>query len=183
MIKLFHKFAYICYQILRILATITVIAMLVLMLVEVVRRYIFSKTFIWSDEVIRYLLMYCTFLGGACAYYKKALVSFDLVTSRLPHKAQEVLRLANNCICLALFVFLIRYAIKKVTGAAVVKSISTASGLSLAVPYWAIPIGLIFMLIFTLDFFPELIGNVRRAFREDSTSVPENGGKEGDGIC
>ena len=180
MFKIYHKFARGCYQLLRIMATITVVAMLVLMLVEVVRRYCFGKTFIWSDEIIRYLLMYCTFLGGAAAYYQKALVSFDLVTSHLPHKVQEILKLVNNVICLFFFAFLIRYAIKKVTGAAVVNSISTASGLSLAVPYWAIPIGLIFMFIFTIDFFPELIGNVRAAFRGNKKAISENGEKEGE---
>ncbi|MGN0968678.1 MAG: TRAP transporter small permease [Oscillospiraceae bacterium] len=183
MFKIYHKFARGCYQLLRIMATITVVAMLVLMLVEVVRRYCFGKTFIWSDEIIRYLLMYCTFLGGAAAYYQKALVSFDLVTSHLPRKAQEILKLVNNVICLFFFAFLIRYAIKKVTGAAVVKSISTSSGLSLAVPYWAIPIGLIFMFIFTIDFFPELIGNVRAAFRKDSTVIAKTGEKEGGEAC
>ena len=178
MIKLYHKFAYLCFQVLRWLAVITVVAMLVLMLIEVVRRYIFSKTFIWSDEVIRYLLMYCTYLGGACAYYKKALVGFDLVTSRLPYKVQQILNLVNNCICLGFFTFLLKYAIKKVTGAAVVKSISTGSGLSLAVPYWAIPIGIIFMLIFTIDFFPELISNIRDAFRGDQKANEGKGGEE-----
>ena len=71
--KVYHKFANGCYRLLRVLACVTVIAMLVLMLIEVVRRYFFGRTFIWSDEVIRYLLIYCTFLGGAAAYYKKAL--------------------------------------------------------------------------------------------------------------
>ena len=90
--KNYHKFANGSYRLLRILACVTVIAMLVLMLIEVVRRYCFGRTFIWSDEVIRYLLIYCTFLGGAAAYYQKALVSFDLVTSRLPIKVQEILK-------------------------------------------------------------------------------------------
>lgn len=179
MINAYHKFARVCYQVLRILATITVIAMLVLMLVEVVRRYCFSKTFPWSDEIIRYLLIYCTFLGGACAYYNKALVGFDLVTMRLPHKVQEVLKLVNNCICFVFFIFLLQYAIKKVTGAAVVRSISTSSGLSLAVPYWSIPVGLFFMLIFTIDFFPDMISNVRKAFAKEKKTVPESIEEEG----
>lgn len=178
MINCYHKFARFCYQVLRILAVVTVVAMLILMLVEVVRRYCFSKTFSWSDEIIRYLLMYCTFLGGACAYYNKALVGFDLITMRLPHKIQELLKLINNCICLVFFIFLLKYAIKKVTGAAVVKSISTASGLSLAVPYWAIPIGLFFMLIFTIDFFPEMISNVRKAFRKETAPAVETSGED-----
>lgn len=182
MINAYHKFARGCYQVLRILATITVIAMLVLMLVEVVRRYCFSKTFPWSDEVIRYLLIYCTFLGGACAYYNKALVGFDLVVMKLPNKIQELLKLVNNCICLGFFIFLIIYAVKKVTGPAVVRSVSTSSGLSLAVPYWAIPIGLFFMLIFTIDFFPDMISNVRKAFRR-TPAQPEIKQEEGEQAC
>lgn len=171
--RYYHKFSQGCYQILRVLATVTVLVMLVLMLIEVVRRYFFGKTFIWSDEIIRYLLIYCAFLGGSCAYYKKSLVSFDLITSRLPVKVQAILKLVNNTICLAFFAFLTKYAIQKITGAAVVKSISSASGLSLAVPYWAIPIGLIGMFIFTIDFYPELIRDVRDVFRGGSN--PESG--------
>jgi len=175
--RYYHKFTALCFQVLRILATLTVVVMLVLMLIEVVRRYIFSQTFIWSDEIIRYLLIYCTFFGGACAYYKKSLVSFDLITGRLSIKMQAVLKLVNNTICLAFFAFLIYYAIKKVTGDAVVKSISSASGLSLAVPYWAIPVGLIMMFIFTIDFYPELIRGVRDAF---GGKAPDGGkGAEG----
>lgn len=181
--KIYHKFSNFCYHLLRVLACITVVAMLVLMLIEVVRRYCFGRTFIWSDEVIRYLLIYCTFLGGAAAYYRKALVSFDLITSRLPRKVQEILLLVNNVICLLFFVFLIYYSFQKVTSPSVVNSVSSASGLSLAVPYCAIPAGLIFMFIFTIDFFPELIDNVRDAFREDRKAIAENGAKEGDGAC
>ena len=172
--KNYHKFANGCYRLLRILACVTVIAMLVLMLIEVVRRYCFGRTFIWSDEVIRYLLIYCTFLGGAAAYYQKALVSFDLVTSRLPIKMQEILKLINNIICLIFFVFLIYFSIQNV---------SNASGLSLAVPYCAIPIGLIFMFIFTIDFFPDLIRGVKEAFRDDKKTIVEGREKEGDKVC
>jgi hypothetical protein len=46
------------------------------------------------------------------------------------------------------------------TSASVVKSISTASGLSDAVPYYGIFAGLVFLLIFTIDFYPDLIGTV-----------------------
>ena len=170
--KIYHRFAQLCYHVLRILATITVIAMLVLMLTEVVRRYVFHETFIWSDEVIRHLLMYCTFLGGACAYYQKAMVCFDLVVSRMSKKTQNILLLVNNCICLVFFAFLFFYSIQKVSSPSVVNSVSTSSGLSLAVPYMAIPIALFFLVIFTIDFFPEMIANVRHPAREE---LPEKG--------
>ncbi len=164
--KLYHKFSKLLYQILRWATALVVVAMLALMLVEVVRRYLFDKTFPWSDEIIRYLLLYCTFLGGAAAYYQKGLVAFTLIYDKLPKVAQTFLMLVTNTICLAFFAFLTKYAFLKVTSKSVVKSISTSSGLSMAVPYMAIPIGLILMIVFTIDFYPDLIGKFRDALRE-----------------
>ena len=49
-----------------------------------------------------------------------------------------------------------------------VKSVSTASGLSLSVLYASVPIGLFFLLVFTIDFFPELIRNIRDAGKPEA---------------
>ena len=69
MYKRYHSFARICYKTLRWLAVITVLIMLVIMTIEVVRRYFLGRTFIWSDEVIRILLVYCAV--GPFVFYKR----------------------------------------------------------------------------------------------------------------
>ena len=56
--KVYNKFCDICSKILSALAVVTIAAMLVIMLIEVVRRYLFGVTFIWSDEMIRILLLH-----------------------------------------------------------------------------------------------------------------------------
>jgi TRAP-type C4-dicarboxylate transport system permease small subunit len=157
MMKLYHKFAGVCYTILRYTAMVTVMVMLILMLIEVVRRYLFSLTWPWSDEIIRYLLIYCSYFGGAAAYYKHAMVSFELVTMRLSRRMQNILLLIGNIILMVFFVFLLYHCYFKMTSPSVTRSISTASGLSAAVPYYGIFAGLIFLLIFTIDFYPDLI--------------------------
>lgn len=166
--KVYHKISNFLYQVLRWATVVTVIAMLLLMLTEVVRRYAFNATFLWSDEIIRYLLLYCTFLGGACAYYQKGLVAFTLIFDKLDKKIQAILMLVTNVICLVFFSFLFYFAMQKVTSPSVVKSISTASGLSLSVLYASVPIGLFFLVVFTIDFFPELIGNIRNAVKPEA---------------
>lgn len=171
--KLFHKFSAGCYQVLRWATAAVVVGMLGLMLVEVVRRYLFNQTFPWSDEIIRYLLLYCTFLGGAAAYYQKGLVAFTLVFDKFNDVVKAFLMVVNNTICLLFFAFLLRYSIAKVTSRSVVNSISTSSGLSMSVLYASVPIGLIFMLIFTIDFYPGLIADFRAALRA------QKDGKEG----
>lgn len=159
MFRLYHKFTAVCYTVLCWIAVATVVAMLVIMSTEVVRRYFFSVTFIWSDEVIRILLIFCAYFGGAAAYYKHSLVSFDLVTGKLPKKIQKILQLVVNIILTAFFIFLLYYTYLKMTSPSVVKSISTATGLSAAVPYYGIFCGLAFLLLFTIDFYPELVRN------------------------
>jgi TRAP-type C4-dicarboxylate transport system permease small subunit len=159
MYKLYHRFAELCYQILRWIAVLTVFLMLVIMMIEVVRRYFFGLTFIWSDEVIRILLIFCAYFGGSAAYYKHSLVCFDLVTNKLPRKVQNILLLVTNIVLTAFFTFLIYYTYQKMTATSVVKSVSTATGLTGAVPYYGIFTGLIFLIIFTIDFYPELIRN------------------------
>lgn len=160
MYKAYHKFSQLCYTVLSWIAVATVVAMLVVMSIEVVRRYLFGLTFIWSDEVIRILLIFCAYFGGAAAYYKHSLVSFDLVTSHLPVRVQKVLLLVTNIVLTVFFLFLLRYTFLKMTAPSVVKSVSTATGLTAAVPYYGIFLGLVFLLIFTIDFYPELIRNV-----------------------
>jgi TRAP-type C4-dicarboxylate transport system permease small subunit len=160
MLKLYHKFSELWFKLLSLIAVLTVVAMLGIMTIEVVRRYIFGMTFIWSDEVIRILLIFCAFFGGAAAYYKHNLVSFDLITSKLSDKLQKILLLVTNIVLSMFFIFLIYYTFIKMTAPSVVKSISTATGLTAAVPYYGIFVGLISLMIFTIDFYPELIRNV-----------------------
>ncbi|MDR1315410.1 MAG: TRAP transporter small permease subunit [Spirochaetales bacterium] len=126
--KYYHKFAEFCYTILRHIAMVTVAAMLAIMLTEVMRRYLFSATWIWSDEIIRYLLIYCTYFGGAAAYYKHSMVSFDLITSKLSERVRDILSLITNIILTVFFAFMLYNTYFKMTSASVAKSISTASG-------------------------------------------------------
>lgn len=158
--KYFHKFADICHKVISWLAVCTVVAMLVIMSVEVVRRYCFGKTFIWSDEIIRMLLLFCAYFGGAAGYRNHNLTSFDMVTNVLSKRANDILKLVCNVVLTVFFSFLTFYTYKKMTSPSVAKSISTSTGLSGAVPYYAIFLGLIFMIIFTIDFYPDLIKNV-----------------------
>lgn len=160
MYSVYHKFTGQCYKLLRWMAVLTTVIMLIIMSIEVVRRYVFGRTFVWSDEILRILLVYCAYWGGAAAYYQHSLVSFDLVTSKLPDKVQKILLLVTNIILNVFFVFLLYYTFKKMTHPSAVKSISTATGLSAAVPFYGIFVGLIFMLLFTVDFYPGLIKNV-----------------------
>ncbi len=160
MIKGFHRFAIICKKVISWIAVATVAAMLVIMCIEVVRRYLFGKTFIWSDEIIRILLVFCAYFGGATGYFDHNLTSFDMVITRLSKRTNDILKLIVNVVMLVFFIILLYLTYKKIISPSVANSVSTSTGLSGAFPYYGIFTGLIFMTIFTIDFFPGLISAV-----------------------
>ena len=66
---------------------------------EVIRRYLFGKSFVWSEELMRYLFVYVGFIGGAAAFRDKGLACFDLVTKKISsHTARKVIALViDDC--------------------------------------------------------------------------------------
>ncbi len=49
----------------------------------------------WAIDVATFLFAWCVFLGGDIAIRKDKLFSIVLLTSKLPHKAQQYLRVVN----------------------------------------------------------------------------------------
>ena len=94
-------------KIIQYMITAILIFMVLLMFTEVLRRYIWSVQFIWSEEFIRFLAVWVAFLGGAAAYHEKALVCFDLISGKLHGKGKLILDLITNTIMLVLFIFIL----------------------------------------------------------------------------
>ncbi len=52
--------------------------------IAVFTRYIMSYSFIWPEEVARFLMIWITFIGGSIALKRKGLVSFQFLLDTLP---------------------------------------------------------------------------------------------------
>jgi TRAP-type C4-dicarboxylate transport system permease small subunit len=99
------------------------------------------------------------------------MVSFGLVTARLSKRMQNILLFIGNIVLMIFFSFLLYQCYFKMTSPSVTRSISTASGLSAAVPYYGIFMGLIFLLIFTIDFYPDLIKALFNKGSEEEATI------------
>ena len=75
-----------------------VVVMMLLVAVEVVMRYAFSKPPMIADEFSGYLLVAISFLGMSFAYMNKAHIRITIVQDRVGSRTAELMRL----ICLAL---------------------------------------------------------------------------------
>ena len=161
MYHLFRKTIDFLYR--AIMATVSVALgfMIVLAFVEVVRRYLLGKSFLWADDLIRYLIIYVGFVGGAAAYKDNNLASLDLVTRLLPHKVQIVLEILVNTVVTAVIVFLLYYSVSAVQAPSIKNPVGVGLKIAMWIPYMALPIGFVIMLLFSvekyIDMFKRLV--------------------------
>lgn len=61
-------------------AVLTLLAViLALVIVQIVMRYGFGRSLSWSEEIVRYLLIWLTFIGSSVAVREGGLVGLDLL--------------------------------------------------------------------------------------------------------
>ena len=135
--------------------------MLVVALLEVFRRYIFGQSFPWSEELIRYLIIWVSFLGGAVAYKDSNLVFFDMIVGHVKGRAKLILLLVTNTVSLAFITYIFSYAIKVVSKPSIIMQKSIGLQISMVYPYLAIPVGLGLMILFGIYHYRTILQGYR----------------------
>lgn len=139
----------IAYVVKRILAVMLGV-MLIVALLEVFRRYLFGLSFPWSEELIRYLIIWVSFLGGAVAFKEGNLVFFDMVVDHIHSRGKFILLMTTNTVSLLFIMYIFSYALKVVTKPSIIMQKSIGLQISMLYPYLAIPVGLGLMILFGL---------------------------------
>lgn len=88
-----------------------VAAMTIVILMQVVFRYVFNNALSWSEEVARYMMVWMTFLVAPIAYRKGLNVGLDLLGSVLPARAMAVLGIVIHVLVILLILALFRETI------------------------------------------------------------------------
>lgn len=82
--KMFKKLDTITTQIEEWTLFIIVIAALVSLFANVVLRYGFNYTLAWSEELVRIVIIYSTFVGASVAVKQRAMIRIDAVVQIFP---------------------------------------------------------------------------------------------------
>lgn len=83
----------------RVLA-VAFVAAVALNFVNVVGRYVFSWSLIWSDEVQVFIMIWMTFLGAAIVTWRKAHLRMDVLFEALPAPVKAAIKLAEAVLAL-----------------------------------------------------------------------------------
>ena len=147
----FEKFLDLISDAIKWIVTLILLFMVTITFIEVIRRYCFGKSFQWADECVRFLIMWVTFLGGATAFRKNKLVNFDLVTSNVSERTQDIFRVITYIIVLIMLIGLVFYTTKTCMSPSVTRAKGTGFKVPMLFAYLPMPVGFSIMSVFCLD--------------------------------
>lgn len=129
---------------------------------QVMSRYVLKNPSTWTDELVRYLLVWIGLLGGAYVAGQKLHLAIDLLPMRLTGRAHHVLGLAIQ-VLIATFAV----AVLGIGGAQLVKltfllgQTSAALALPLGYVYAALPLAGILIVFYSAVFATEHVEALR----------------------
>lgn len=125
---------------------------------NVIARFIIGNSIDWSEEVCKFLVVWMAFGGSAYAFKMGANIGVSFFIDRLPEKAQSYVGVITNIIIMLFYAILGYYGLSRVIDLIQKGQVSTAARIPLWLPYAAIPIGSVLVIIRLLQ---QLITNVK----------------------
>lgn len=132
-------------------------AVMLLTVAAVFQRYVMSSPIPWLEEVNGLLFLWAIMLGSVAAKRAGSHLSIDIITSRLPEKAQLVLAVATELITMAVMGLMGWYGYVLASG--VQYKITNVLGISFAYIDYAIPAGALGIALFSVVNIIALIKN------------------------
>lgn len=122
-------------------SAIIFIAIMVLLFVQVVSRYIFRHSFTWTEELSVLMFVWMTYLGVSSAVTYRKNLRIDALLDVVPFKVKKAMLIISDVVFIAFNIYLIFPFLK------LIESIGTAKtpllGIPKAISYWLIPVILV----------------------------------------
>lgn len=160
MLKGYSKFLDVVEKIEKIILAIAVAVMLFEMVYQVILRYIFSNSNAWSEELARYLFIFEVMIASAIAIRKNSHLQIDVLIDRLKPMAKCVFTICSTLVGIVFLCFLLLYSIQLVkTGGT---NISAGLQIPMSVPYASVPIGVVLMILTSIEVVLKNIDMLRK---------------------
>lgn len=138
---------------------IGVLATVVLIFIDVCMRHLTDQSLVWAEELVRYIIIWVTFLGGNLAVQRNVHVKMDIVHIKAPKKVAKAVVSITYVICIIGCLFL------TYVGAKLTRQVLKLDQVSSAMPWfkmWIVNLCVpIFGVIGIKDYVWLLILNIR----------------------
>lgn len=122
--------------------------MAVVVLLQVIFRYVLNLPLFWTEELARYCLVWSSLLGSAVAVKRGQHIAVTIFMERLPPLLRRGLTMIALISVAAILTIILWGGIQLV--AITRAQISPALRVSMSVPYLAVPVGAALMLLHTI---------------------------------
>jgi TRAP-type C4-dicarboxylate transport system permease small subunit len=127
-------------KILNAVLSYLVLMQAIVLILSVLWRYVFHAPFIWIDEVVRYLLVWVSFLGLGHVVRNHKHIAVNVIDSYIPPKAARFLNILRDIIIFIFLMIMIYFSSKVAFKQMVVRGESLA-WLRFGYLYLAIAVG------------------------------------------
>jgi len=132
-------------RILKYIVSLVFIILSILVILQVITRFIVDYPLSWTEEISKYLMIYIVFLGSALAMRNHQHIAIDFLPEVLGGKNKHRLTVIVLWICILFFGALTYYG--SILTVIVVGQASPTLQFSMSLAYAAVPIGSILMLL------------------------------------
>lgn len=117
------------------------LATALILFVNVTLRYVFSASTSWAEELIKYLMIWITFVGGSLCVRRGAHIRMDFLLGKLSPKSRGVVDRVIYLVSAVFCGFLAAYGVQIVSFNFRSGQVSPALEVPMWIVYSAIPIG------------------------------------------
>ncbi|WP_176764557.1 TRAP transporter small permease [Natribacillus halophilus] len=139
------------------LVGIMLLSVTAVLFVNITLRFVFSNSFVWAEEFIRYGIIWITFIGVAVCFRRGMHVGIDFIFTILPHKGGRYLKLFITLLSMLFMGLLLKFGYDLVVFSFNANQMAAALGIQLAWVYLAIPIGAFLSLVHLVFVFIDLL--------------------------
>lgn len=122
---------------------------------QIVMRYVFNNAPSWSEEMVRFLFIWCTFIAAAIGIREHIHIGVDVFVKLLPQKLISVTELLVNLGIIVFSIFIIKYG--WITTLMIRGQLSPALGIPMNWIYLSVPVmGLLLLFYCSLEILTAL---------------------------
>lgn len=129
--------------------------------IEVVRRFVLLYSSVWGEETARYAFIYLVWIGASAAVRERAHIRIDVITHYLPPRGAALLYLFGDLLTLVLACFAIYWSLDPVFVSLKFENVTDGLRIVRAWFLLAVPLGFTMMVVRLMQSIAQDVGDLR----------------------
>lgn len=135
-------------------------AMTLVMIYQVVLRYVFNNANIWAEELIKFMFIWSVMLGGCIAVRKNSHLRIEVFIDMLSPAKKAWIQIVTYSLVMAFLAVLLVLGLVLVSNTTVNRS--AGLGVPMAIPYFSVPLGAFLMMLACVEFMLKNVEGARQ---------------------